>query len=86
MEMGTVTKTKISSSNMLMFHQIFTDDDLLVEIFIRLPDLQSVVRCGAACKRWNSIINSNHYRHQELLREVESKSSSFFPFTISNPI
>ncbi|PON64150.1 F-box domain containing protein [Parasponia andersonii] len=61
----------------LLIHQI-TTDDLLVEIFIRLPDIRSVIRCGAVCKRWFSLITSIHFRRQKLLRHHSHQS---LPFT-----
>ncbi|PON95633.1 F-box domain containing protein [Trema orientale] len=45
------------------------DDDLLLEIFVRIPDIRSIIRCGAVCKNWFSLINSPHYYHT---REYDS--------------
>ncbi|PON32266.1 F-box domain containing protein, partial [Parasponia andersonii] len=45
-----------------------SDDDLAVEILIRLPDCKSEVNCSLVCKRWFSIINSVHFRNKKLQR------------------
>ncbi|PON95614.1 F-box domain containing protein, partial [Trema orientale] len=42
------------------------DDDLLLEIFVRIPDIQSIVRCGAVCKNWFSLIKSPDYYHKRI--------------------
>ncbi|KAJ4829006.1 hypothetical protein Tsubulata_050514, partial [Turnera subulata] len=36
-------------------------DDLLVEVLIRLPSPELVVRCILVCKRWRAIISSSYF-------------------------
>ncbi|PON51574.1 F-box domain containing protein [Parasponia andersonii] len=52
-----------------------SDDDIAVEIFIRLPDRKSEVNCSLVCKRWFSIIDSIHFRNKKLQRH-QSQSLS----------
>ncbi|CAI0546602.1 unnamed protein product [Linum tenue] len=42
------------------------DDDLLVEILIRLPDPRSAFRCKSICKRWNSLISAPYFSRRFL--------------------
>ncbi|GMN53096.1 hypothetical protein TIFTF001_022230 [Ficus carica] len=36
-------------------------DDLLLEIFLRLPDSKSAIQCSSISKRWHSIIDNNRF-------------------------
>ncbi|PON87992.1 F-box domain containing protein [Trema orientale] len=36
-------------------------DDLLLEMFLRLPDRPSLARCSIVCKRWFSLISSTQF-------------------------
>ncbi|KAM6557086.1 hypothetical protein CsatB_004105 [Cannabis sativa] len=62
------------------------NDDIMVEIFIRLQDCATQFRCSIVCKRWFSIINSNYYRQQQIVRHHSlSQSLSFtFIFRVTN--
>ncbi|CAI0546957.1 unnamed protein product [Linum tenue] len=37
------------------------DDDLLVEILIRLPGPKSAFRCKSVCRRWNALISAPYF-------------------------
>ncbi|KAF4351172.1 hypothetical protein F8388_024203 [Cannabis sativa] len=56
-------------------------DDVLSQIFIRIHDCRSLLRCTAVCKAWFSIINSDHFRHQKQKRLSNNLQQSK-PFTL----
>ncbi|CAI0546944.1 unnamed protein product [Linum tenue] len=37
------------------------DEDLLVEILIRLPDPKSAIRCKSVCRRWNALVSAPYF-------------------------
>lgn len=54
-------------------------DDLLLEIFIRLPDFRCIIACNAVCKRWVSLIPPpqficNFTRRHKLRQFISSAS------------
>ncbi|PON56357.1 F-box domain containing protein [Parasponia andersonii] len=61
-------------------------DDLLREIFYRLPRYRFVIRCSIVCKRWYSVINSNfdelvfenHNRKHNTSSSDDHSSSGYF--------
>ena len=60
-------------------------NDVLLQIFVRLPDVQSVVRCSAVCKRWSSLISnlSNSFiRGFIQYHKGEMSSSDSLPYTM----
>ncbi|CAI0395184.1 unnamed protein product [Linum tenue] len=40
------------------------DDDLLLEILIRLPDPITAWRCKPVCKRWNSLVSTSYFKRR----------------------
>ncbi|XP_062078903.1 uncharacterized protein LOC133783322 [Humulus lupulus] len=68
------------------------NDDILLEILLRLPDFRCIVECAYVCKRWFSFIfgskayfshRFNHYHRQKRLINNNSPTSSpSLPFTL----
>ncbi|XP_062105402.1 uncharacterized protein LOC133817033 [Humulus lupulus] len=69
------------------------DDDILLEIFLRLADFKCIVECALVCKRWfSAIANSkayfslkfNHYHRQNRLNNSPNSlsSSPSLPYTL----
>ena len=54
-------KTKFNTERRGIFNTF--GDDLLREIFIRLSDCQTAIRCSAVCKSWSSLIRSPDVVH-----------------------
>ena len=44
--------------------------DLLLEVFIRLPDSQSTMRCGLVCKHWFSVISSIDFQTKKIQQHL----------------
>ncbi|CAL1361853.1 unnamed protein product [Linum trigynum] len=40
------------------------DDDLLLEILIRLPDPITAWRCKPVCKHWNSLVSTRYFKRR----------------------
>lgn len=75
---GKTTIRKNNKKKKIIFntHILITNDDLLLEIFRRIPDTRSVTRCSLVCKHWFSLINSPHYTQLK-----QESSSSSLPYT-----
>ncbi|CAI0546097.1 unnamed protein product [Linum tenue] len=50
------------------------DDDLLLEILIRLPDPGTALRCKPVCKRWSSLISSPYF-NRRFISHHQSKNA-----------
>ncbi|KAF4400242.1 hypothetical protein G4B88_019451 [Cannabis sativa] len=48
-----------------MAAMMLISDNILSQIFIRIHDCRSLLRCTTVCKAWFSIINSDHFRHEK---------------------
>ncbi|POO00215.1 F-box domain containing protein [Trema orientale] len=62
-------------------------DDLLLEIFLRLPNRPTLIQCSTVCKRWYSLIsptqfilNFNQFRHNR--KHYYNPTSASLPFEI----
>ncbi|CAI0403627.1 unnamed protein product [Linum tenue] len=74
--MCTIRKVISSSSST---RKVGEDEDLLVEILIRLPGHRSAFRCKPVCRRWNSLISAPYFlrrfvSHHQALSAAESES------------
>ncbi|KAM6546678.1 hypothetical protein CsatB_027414 [Cannabis sativa] len=67
------------------------NDDILLEILLRLPDFKCIVECAYVCKRWFSIISHskayfsrrfNYYHRHKRLSNSSQSSSPSLPFTL----
>ncbi|PON89679.1 F-box domain containing protein [Trema orientale] len=61
----------------------FVGDDVLLDIFYRLPHYRAVIQCSIVCKRWFSVINSNSDEffqyHNHKGSSSDQYSSTYFP-------
>ncbi|PON82432.1 F-box domain containing protein [Trema orientale] len=85
----TTTPSAISK----LMSLVISDDDLLVEILIRLPDYRCVVQCGLVCKRWFSLIFRcglyfshafNHHHRQK--RQLSGSNPLPYTIFLTNPL
>ncbi|EXB92425.1 hypothetical protein L484_021409 [Morus notabilis] len=69
------------------------NDDLLLEIFLRLPHGRYVIQCAAVCKRWHSLITNSHdidkFIHRFIQYHLHKQSkksldSSYYPAYVSS--
>ncbi|KAM6578856.1 hypothetical protein CsatB_030693 [Cannabis sativa] len=67
---------------MALQQQVLTHQDLLVEIFIKLNDITSIIRCKSVCKIWFSTLNSTYYRHKKLFYDYQSTDNTPFTFIL----
>ncbi|PHT47496.1 hypothetical protein CQW23_11704 [Capsicum baccatum] len=72
--------SEISSSS----EQIAGSEDLLTEIFLRLPT-KSLVRFQCVSKRWLSLISSTHFRRIHTRRNATSSASTVGVFLCRHP-
>ncbi|KMS96705.1 hypothetical protein BVRB_8g200110 isoform A [Beta vulgaris subsp. vulgaris] len=47
-------------------------DDLLAEIFCRLPRLKSVIQCKCVCKQWLSLISQPEFIARYIHHKINS--------------
>ncbi|MCD7451898.1 hypothetical protein HAX54_013923 [Datura stramonium] len=91
-------KIKISRLSSFSANQVFSNEELLIEIFLRLP-AKSLLRCKCVSKKWNSLIDSPEFTRLRVpcfnpARGLFLHCSSFLinpfhqfvPFTLENPI
>ncbi|CAI0546958.1 unnamed protein product [Linum tenue] len=67
------------------------DDDLLVEILIRLPGPKSAFRCKSVCRRWNALISAPYFsrrfvsHHQSLSPAAAAAAADEFEHPVLTP-
>ena len=84
-------KQEIATEAAFKFMSIVSDD-ILLEIFLRLPNYRSVIQSSLVCKRWFSLIfnsknfdpnfNHHHREKRQLLSPNSHSSHSFLPYTL----
>ncbi|KAM6581654.1 hypothetical protein CsatA_005428 [Cannabis sativa] len=57
-----------------MINDINLGNDILIEIFVRLKDISSLIRCRLVSKHWFSLINSKEYSYAKQVHHLQSQS------------
>lgn len=52
-------------------------DELLIEVFIRLPSSKEAIRCQAVCNRWFTLISSDYFRNASLIHNSNYDKKPF---------
>ncbi|CAI0546946.1 unnamed protein product [Linum tenue] len=52
---------RLTASPSSIISTLGDDEDLLVEILIRLPSPKSAIRCKSVCRRWNALISAPYF-------------------------
>ncbi|KAG5618952.1 hypothetical protein H5410_018776 [Solanum commersonii] len=56
-------------------------DELLIEIFIRLPSSKEAIQCKSVCNRWLSLISSDYFLNTSLIHNRNYDKKTLRPFT-----
>ncbi|PON96520.1 F-box domain containing protein [Trema orientale] len=54
-------ESKTNTTDHQCFMMSTLSEDLLLEIFLRLPNRRSLIRCRTVCKRWFSLLSPPHF-------------------------
>ncbi|MCE2056177.1 hypothetical protein HAX54_044184 [Datura stramonium] len=60
-------------------------DELLIEIFVRLPSSKEAIRCKLVCNRWFSLISSDYFLTTSLIHHRNNNNKTLLPFTFVSP-